>query len=142
MTAARLDLVAWRHTAFGGVLDPQDFIEEGFLRTGWTADLQIRAAPGDTATGGGLPVDLTTATPPAQGMSGTVDAAYANTNGTTGATIWRPYITKATMEAMPTNADKSQPIVLWYDLTISAPSSAGSIVIAFGTFTVMPGVGF
>ena len=145
MITIRCDLIAWRHVPFGGALGDQDIVVLGQDWHTATFAMQVRPTPGDTST---PLVSLTNASAGSEGISATYDSGYLYPDGgpdaslvgtVVGATIIRPQINKATLEAIPTAADPSQPQALAYDLHITR---SGLPVAQFmqGAFTLNPGV--
>lgn len=133
------DIVAWRRVPFGGAGGDRDIVLLGLDWSAATYAMQIRAAPGDTGT---PLVSLVNAAAGSQGISATYDAAYIHpvTGATVGATTIRPQIDKATMAALPVNADDpAQPIDLWHDIHVIV-GALPEFVFRSGKFTVEPGV--
>jgi hypothetical protein len=146
MKASRVDLTAWRRVPFGGAAGDQDIVVLGLDWSAAGFAMQVRAAPGDTGT----PLaDLVTAAAGVQGLSATYDAGYlypANgpnvaLRGTeVGATIIRPQIDQATLEAIPLAADDpAAALPLWYDLHVTPPTMPKQQFL-YGIYTLNPGV--
>lgn len=105
--------------------------------SGATFKMEIRLEPGDT---GSALVTLNNATAGSEGISATYDAGYLHpdTEEVVGATIIRPQINEATMEALATAADTSDSVEANYD--IHATISGVKRLLLYGKFTYYPGV--
>lgn len=137
--AVELNISTWRHTPFGGATGNGDIVFIGADYSTATFAMQIRALPGavDPAL-----VTLASAAAASQGVSVTYDPAYALPDGTTaGASIIRIEIDEATIEGLPVAPKPESAALFYYDLQVT-PSYSGARkeVLAFGTFTVLPGV--
>ncbi|MGD9470606.1 MAG: hypothetical protein AB7G24_00745 [Novosphingobium sp.] len=137
MQAVEINLVAFKRVPFGGASGTEDFIEAGDLSAA-TFRMEIRTAPGDT---GDALVRLTNAAAGSRGISAAYDSAYPHpTSGAPiAATVIRPQIDEATLEALAAASPASDDLVLHYDLHIT-PSGGLKYVCAYGTFTIKPGV--
>lgn len=138
--AVELNISTWRHTPFGGSTGHGDIVIVGFDYSAATYVMHIRPAPGHA---GSPLIALNNAAPASQGISATYDPAYAmpDGSGTVGATIVRIEIDESSIESLATAAKPEDPAVFYYDLQFTpAVSGARKDVVAFGTFTVLPGV--
>lgn len=138
MQAFRDDLVAWRRAPFGGAPGDQDWVIIGENLAGAAFKLQLRYTPGDTGT---ALVTLAGAAAGAQGVSVAWDAGYIDpeTGLAAGASTIRPQIDRATLEALATATDPTQPLLLAYDLHVT-PAGGVEQLRFYGNFTVNPGV--
>ncbi len=128
-----------RRVPFGGATADRDFIVLGL---DWSAAdfwLQVRPAAGGSDT---PLVDLATATAGSEGISADYDAAYLDpeTGEEVGATIIRPQIDQATLEAISWGQiDPDQQLSLVYDLHVQPPGEPVRLFAA-GAFPLQPGV--
>lgn len=146
MKASKVDLAAWRRVPFGGGTGDQNFVILGLDWSAAAFALQVRAAQGDTGT---PLVSLTNAGAGVEGVSATYAADYlypdngpnvALRGTAVGATIICPQIDQATLEAIPLAADDpSAPLELGYDLHVT-PADLPKFLLAYGGFTLNPGV--
>lgn len=138
MTPTQDNREAWRNVPWGGSAAEEDWIILGEDLSAATWAMQIRPAPGDTAT---PLVSLTNAAAGVQGISASWDAGYSDpeTGATVGATRVRPLIDKATLQAIPAAADPMKSRILHFDL-IGTPSGGQAAIFAAGMFVLNPGV--
>lgn len=135
--AAELNIAAFKRVPFGGSSGEGDIVLLGYDWSGAAFAMDIRVNPGDTGT---PLVGLTNASAGAEGISATYNAAYPLSDGSTaGATIIRPQINESTMEALALSARPKDPVALHYDLHVT-PSGQNKRVLAYGKFTIYPGV--
>ena len=115
-----------------------EIAEFGVNYTGATMLMHVRTEPGGT---GSPLISLSNATPPLQGLSVSYDADLVDPEGKlpNGGSKVRIIIDEATLEGLPTAADSSQPLTLYYDIHLT-PTSAFKRVFAGGEFIVDPGV--
>lgn len=138
--AVELNISTWRHVPFGGATGNGDIVVIGADFSTATFAMQIRATPGaaDPAL-----VSLVNAAAGSQGISVSYDAAYPLFDGSTApASTIRIEIARVSIETdIPVAAKPEDPAVCYYDLQV-APSYSGarSEVLAFGSFSVFPGV--
>ena len=118
---APLDLVAHRHAPF----DYAILIEDVDL-TGATLDMHVRLI---FDTPGSPLIDLSPASPPAQGLSLTVAG---------GDTIVRIIVSEATLEGLPAPGEIGDDLELVYDIAIT-PSGGIKGIYFRGGFTVRAG---
>ena len=135
--AVKLDIAAFKRVPWGGASGAADIDVAGVDWSAAAFKLDIRVSPGDTTT---PLVSLTNAAAGSQGISATYDAGYVMPDSElVGATIIRPQIDEATLEALALGARASDPVALSYDLHIT-PAGGVKTVLCFGAFTIMPGV--
>ena len=138
MKSVNIDLVAHRHAVFGAA-DGEGTFE--LLGVDWhaaTFDMAIRPTPGTVAT---ALIALGMASPGSDGISASYDAGLVNplTGVVVGGTTVIIQINESTLEALAWPADPAQPLVLAYDLRVLLDSGPRRVV-AYGAFTVYPGV--
>lgn len=135
--AVELPIGAFKRVPFGGATGDADIPVVGVDWSGAAFKLDIRVDPGDTGT---PLVSLTSASAGSQGISATYEAGYVLPDGTSApATIIRPQIDEATLEALDLSTRPSSPLELFYDLHVT-PSGEPKRVVCFGAFTIYPGV--
>lgn len=138
--AVELNIVTWRHVPFGGATGNGDIVIVGADYSAATYAMHIRPAPGHA---GSPLIALSNAAPASQGISASYDPAYVmpDGSGAVGATTVRIEIDESSIEALATAAKPESAAVFYYDLHFTpAVSGARKDVVAFGTFTVLPGV--
>lgn len=140
MAAVRqsLDIVADKRVPWGGIRGDGDIVA---MRVDWSAGtfkMEIRAEPGDSGT---PLVALENAAAGAQGISATYDANYAHpaTGAIVGATTIRPQINETTLEALSLASDPARAAPAHYDIHATV-TGMGKFVLAYGTFSIKPGV--
>ncbi|QDP55562.1 MAG: hypothetical protein Unbinned273contig1001_53 [Prokaryotic dsDNA virus sp.] len=136
-SAPKINLVAYKRVPFDKTIP--DFRGD---YSGATVSMQIRAEEGDA---GSALVTLGASSSGSEGVAITYDGAYTfEHNGTThtGASLINIIINETTLEALSPSADTSDPLVLKYDLHITAAGVNGGkkFVAVAGAFTVYPGV--
>jgi predicted nicotinamide N-methyase len=126
-----------RHVQWGGAVGDADIILFGPDYSGATFVLTLASAPGAAAV-----ATLNNAAAGTQGVSATFEDPFTHpTTGEVGsATIIRPQLDEATMEALTWGADPAAPLELYYDLLMT-PAGAPQRAICFGSFTLYPGIG-
>lgn len=126
-----------RHAMWGGDTSEGDIVIMG---VDWSAAAFVMAF----ATGPGVAAAFTlnNASAGSQGISKTYDAGYVDpeTGAVVGATIIRPQIDEATLEAITPWTPAGDPKNYSYDLLVT-PSGAGQRIVCFGVATIYPGVG-
>jgi len=132
------NLGAFRNVPWGGDAGDQDFVFLGENLAGATFHMQIRTERGDRTS---PLIDLTNAIAGVNGLSWVWDAGYLDpeTGATVGATIVTPFILDTTLNSFPWPPRQSDPIVFYYDLTVTKVGDIERLVW-FGTWTLYPGV--
>lgn len=128
-----------KHVPWGGASGNADIVKLGVDWTGASFLMSFASAKGATPIAG---VTLNNAVAGSQGISLTYDAEYVHpsTGAVVGATIIRPFIPEASLEALTWGAVASDPLILFYDLLVT-PSGQPQQVFCFGKFTLQPGIG-
>lgn len=127
-----------RHVQWGGAVGDADIIMFGPDYSGASFVLALATSPG----GSTLSTPITDAPAGSQGISATFENPFTHpVSGEIGsATIIRPQIDEATLEAIDWGeTPASEPLVLYYDLLMT-PVGAPQRAICFGTFTIYPGI--
>ena len=133
MTPINLDLSASKRVPFD-----LSIAIMGVDYSGAVLAMQIRTEPGNTAT---PLIDLTTAAPPAQGLSASYNSGFPDPEEElpNGASTVRIIISEATLEGLPYAGDPAKPLTLFYDIHIT-PSGGAKQLFCGGRFVVNPGV--
>jgi len=128
-----------KHVPWGGATGNADFIELGVNLTGAAFAMNFALTAGGTPIAG---MALSAATAGTQGVSVTWDPDYIHpeTLEVVGASIIRPQIDEATLEALTWGSDVDAPLRLYYNLLVT-PTGSPQEVYCFGTFTIYPGIG-
>lgn len=140
MAAVRtpVDIVADKRVPWGGIRGDGDIVVLGVDWSAGTFKMEVRAEPGDSGT---PLVTLANAAAGAQGISASYDAGYMHptTKAAVGATIIRPQINETTIEALALAADPARAVAAHYDIHATI-SGMGKFVLAYGAFSIKPGV--
>ncbi|HUD30609.1 MAG TPA: hypothetical protein VMQ93_17210 [Novosphingobium sp.] len=125
-----------RHVPWGGAVGDADFILFGPDYSAAAFTLSLAAAQGGPAL-----KTIGNAGAGSEGISATFEDDFAHpvTGETGSATIIRPQIDEASLEALAWGPDLTVPLVLSYDLLMT-PVGAPQRAICFGTFTLYAGI--
>lgn len=133
-----LHVVADKRTPWGGISGNADIVVLGVDWSDATFKLQIRAEPGDS---GDPIVELANASAGAEGISAQYVTAYSvpDSDEVVAATIIRPQIDEATLEALALAADTAKLMQMHYDIHATV-TGIGKFVMVAGIFSIAPGV--